>query len=103
MLARNHTKIELELFEFGRATMEVIVEWAPVVVLLVGGMSIICIIIHLIQSTLRPPKCCQNPSGTLIIGLPQVHPQNSFRYVRLESQTMDVDSWHKTPFPIYDV
>lgn len=41
--------------------------------------------------------------GTLMIGLPQVHPLNSLRYVRLESQKVEVDSWHKTAFPVYDV
>uniref|UniRef100_A0A1I7U7C6 Secreted protein n=1 Tax=Caenorhabditis tropicalis TaxID=1561998 RepID=A0A1I7U7C6_9PELO len=83
--------------------MEMVVDWAPNVVLLVGGMSIVCIIIHIIQSTVRPPKCCHNSSGTLIIGLPQVNPHNTFQYVRLESQNIESDSWHKTPFPVYNV
>ncbi|CAO4374079.1 unnamed protein product [Caenorhabditis nigoni] len=83
--------------------MEVFVEWAPNVVLLVGCMSIVCVIIHIIQSTIRPPKCCHNSSGTLIIGLPQVHPHNSFQYVRLESQNIEADSWHKTAYPVFDV
>uniref|UniRef100_A0A8R1HX87 Uncharacterized protein n=1 Tax=Caenorhabditis japonica TaxID=281687 RepID=A0A8R1HX87_CAEJA len=80
-----------------------IVEWAPMIVLFVGGMSFVCIIIHLVQSTLRPPKCCQGSPGSLIISLPQIHPHNSLKYIRLESQMIESDEWHKTAFPICDV
>ncbi|CAI5448896.1 unnamed protein product [Caenorhabditis angaria] len=64
------------------------------------GMSIVCTLIHLIQSTFRPPKCCQQ---NLIIGLPQVQPYDNFRYVRLESQKSENEIWHKTPYPVYNV
>ena len=36
---KNQAKIDLELLEFGRIAMEVFVEWAPNVVLLVGVSS----------------------------------------------------------------
>ncbi|CAB3409141.1 unnamed protein product [Caenorhabditis bovis] len=83
--------------------MEQFIEWAPTAILIVGGMSIVCTIVHVIQSTLRPPDCCKHGSGNFAIGIPQIHPNDIFRYIRLETQPSEIDGWHKTPYPVYNV
>ncbi|CAD6194688.1 unnamed protein product [Caenorhabditis auriculariae] len=75
------------------------VEWASSGVLVVGVVSILLTIFHLIHTTLNPPQCCRYQ---VTVGSPRPY-QNPLKYVRLSNLQPEVDHIHKEAFPVFDV